>query len=89
MLKAVLALAVFALLYIAQEWLWRRTSSFMIYKGESRIRRGRSVAHLSSEHYTPEGHRWLAWYALAYLATGISFLVAFLTLGSWLAGPRL
>jgi hypothetical protein len=64
-------------LVILTEWLWRRTSKFLTYQGESRIRRGRSLAHLASEHYRPEGYQWLGWYRLAYLTTTIAALLAF------------
>ena len=67
-------------LVILTEWLWRRTSKFLIYQGESRIRRGRSLAHLSSEHYRPEGHEVLGWYRLAYLTTNVAGLLAFFLL---------
>jgi hypothetical protein len=73
-------------LVILTEWLWRRTSQFLIYQGESRIRRGRSLAHLASEHYRPEGYRWLGWYRLAYLATNVAILLAFFFLASQLWG---
>jgi hypothetical protein len=39
-------------LIVITELLWRRTSQFLIYQGESRIRRGRSLAHVASEHYS-------------------------------------
>jgi hypothetical protein len=73
-------------LVILTEWLWRRTSRFRIYQGESRIRRGRSLAHLASEHYRPEGYRWLGWYRFAYVATSIAILLAFFFLASQLVG---
>jgi hypothetical protein len=82
----ILALAAFAALFLVQEWLWRRTSRFLLYKGESRMRRGRSLAHLDSTLYAPEGHRWLTWYTVAYFGTSIAFLVAGATLASWCAG---
>ena len=47
----IFALAAFAVLFLVQEWLWRRTSRFLLYKGESRIRRGRSWAHLDAALY--------------------------------------
>ena len=50
----ILALAAFVALFLVQEWLWRRTSRFLLYKGESRMRRGRSLAHLDSTLYAPE-----------------------------------
>jgi hypothetical protein len=87
-MRLLLAISAFAVLFVIQEWLWRRTSRFLLYKGESRIRRGRSLAHFDSMLYAPEGHSWLTWYRLAYLATTIAFLVAFLTLASrWMGHP--
>jgi hypothetical protein len=78
-LEAMLALIVISVgaLVILTEWLWRRTSQFLIYQGESRIRRGRSLAHLASAHYRPEGYRWLGWYRLAYLTTNVAILLTF------------
>jgi hypothetical protein len=73
-------------LVILTEWLWRRTSQFLIYQGESRIRRGRSLAHLASELYRPEGYGWLGWYRFAYLVTGIAIVLAFFFLTSQLLG---
>jgi hypothetical protein len=81
-----LSLISLGVLVVLTELLWRRTSQFLIYRGESRIRRGRSLGHLASEHYQPGGYRWLGWYRLAYLATSIAFLLALFTLASRLWG---
>jgi hypothetical protein len=87
-LKDMLTLTLIGLgvLIVLTEILWRRTSQFLLYRGESRIRRGRSLAHLASDHYRPEGYRWLRWYRLAYVATTIAFLLVFFVLTSRLLG---
>jgi hypothetical protein len=82
----ILILISLGVLIILTEWLWRRTSQFLIYQGESRISRERSLAHLASVHYRQEGYRWLGWYPLAYLATSTAIVLAFFFLTSQLLG---
>jgi hypothetical protein len=78
----ILALIGLAASIVVTEWLWRRTSRFLIYQGESRIRRGRSLAHLNAEHYRPEGLPWLSYYRWAFLAMNIMLGLSLWTLVS-------
>jgi hypothetical protein len=73
----IVAVAAFLLLGVLEFWLRRRTFQFLRYKGESRIRANRALTHLASEHYLPEGARYLGWLRLVTLALMLSFFAAF------------
>ena len=77
------AFGVFLGLGILQFWVRGRAFRFLRYTGESRIRASRTLTHLETEHYVPEGARWLGWLRLVTLLWIVSFLVAFTVLVLW------
>ena len=73
----IVAVSVFLLLGVMEFWLRRRTFQFLRYTGPSRIRANRALTHLASEHYLPEGVRYLGWLRLVTVALVLSFFAAF------------
>ena len=80
----VVAVSVFACLALLEWWVRQRAFQFLRYKGESRIRANRNLTHLASEHYLPEGEKWLGWLRLLTLAEMVAFIAAFwAVVSSW------
>jgi hypothetical protein len=73
----VLALALFVVSFIVQEICWHKAARFLVYRGESRIRRSRNLKHLSALHYRPEAKRWLFCLRVATVAMMATFIWAF------------
>jgi hypothetical protein len=73
----IVAAAAFLLLGVLEVWVRRHAFRFLRYRGPSRIRPNRSLTYLASEHYLPEGARWLGLLRLVTLLWILSFLAAF------------
>ena len=73
----IVAVSAFVLLGILEFWLRRRAFQFLRYTGPSRIHANRALTHLASEHYLPEGVRYLGWLRLVTVAWMLSFFAAF------------
>ena len=73
----IVAVAVFALLGVLEFWTRRQAFRFLRYTGPSRIRANQMLTHLASEHYLPEGARWLGWLRLVTLLWTLSFFEVF------------
>lgn len=71
------AIAVFLLLGVLEFWTRRQAFRFLRYTGPSRIQANRALTHLASEHYLPEGARWLGRLRLVTLLWMLSFFAAF------------
>ena len=80
----VAAITCFLLLGGLEFWVRHRAFQFLRYKGPSRIQANRALTHLQSEHYSPEGERWLNWLRLITFLWMLSFPPAFWALTSWL-----
>jgi hypothetical protein len=72
----IVAVTGFLLLGILEYCLRRRAFRYLRYTGPSRIRANRALTHLASEHYLPEGVRWLGWLRLVTLLWMLSFFAA-------------
>lgn len=72
----IFAISVFIALMLLELWVRRQAFRHLRYTGESRVRAD-TLAYLASEHYLPEGARWLAGLRLVTAACIVSFLAAF------------